>query len=614
MDDLPPSRKIRTKVIHVMITNACNLTCGGCNQLVGHFRKDQLFFLSLKEIRAGIQLAIAAARADWNQPWFPKKHRHLSIYGGEPTVHPDWSVILEMLKTDFAEWPFVILSNGRTFESRAYPKTGDPQYDYILARSDIKAHEGNIFWRISRKAAGQRFIPTLVAPIDILDSRDPQFYYDMARRRCPHYESCETTIYLGKGYFCSNAAAMDWLYHDGANGWELQPGHHPFDRTDEQVDRQGNLFCHRCCFAFGDAPKGSAPVSGFEQPIAEKSFVTRSNLVGLKPGSCQLVQLEMPGRLTRTNSSGTCTMKSTNSTANSASKSQRQLIVNADDAGMSHSVNMATIDAMENGIVTSASIMVPCPWFGEFAEYARSHPERDYGIHLTLTSEWGLYRWGPISPRDKVSSLIDVKGYLWQKSAPVLKAARLSEAEIELRAQIERARRFGVPFSHFDTHMGILVDRPDLFKLYVQLGIEYEVPVRVTQQSVAEIDARFPGFRDRGNQLLNRLADHHLPVLQKVVTFYINADHDVRKRMYENALTQLPNGVSELIVHCGLKDAELSAITTSAGLRASDHRIVTDPQIKDQLACLGVELTSWKQIRAGESTASTAAHLSLRPS
>jgi predicted glycoside hydrolase/deacetylase ChbG (UPF0249 family) len=279
-------------------------------------------------------------------------------------------------------------------------------------------------------------------------------------------------------------------------------------------------------------------------------------------------------------------------------KPERSLIVHADDAGMSHSANLATIEALEHGVVTSTSILVPCAWFPEFAAYARKHPERDYGIHLTLTCEWKNYRWGPVAPRDKVPSLLDEQGYLYRDNPPVVAKARLSEVETELRAQIDRAKAFGIRLSHLDTHMGTLLDRPDFLELYVNLGIAYHLPVMFTRQaSLPAFQAKYPALRGHDRQLLDMLDSHHLPVLSSVVMLYNKGEHSVRTHNYFKAFAALPPGVNELIVHCGVDNAELEAITDSAQLRDSDRRFVTDPATRAELDRLGIKLTNWGEFR-----------------
>jgi hypothetical protein len=153
--------------------------------------------------------------------------------------------------------------------------------------------------------------------------------------------------------------------------------------------------------------------------------------------------------------------------------SARLLVIHADDFGMSHSVNRATADALEQGWVTSASILVPCPWLPEVARFAKAHPEADLGIHLALSSEWTDFRWGPVSSRDNVPSLLDAQGYLPLDTPEVGKNAKRAEVEAEFRAQIERAHALGINPTHLDAHMLTALSTTDLLRIYLRMGPAY---------------------------------------------------------------------------------------------------------------------------------------------
>ncbi|MBI3838091.1 MAG: polysaccharide deacetylase family protein [Planctomycetia bacterium] len=275
---------------------------------------------------------------------------------------------------------------------------------------------------------------------------------------------------------------------------------------------------------------------------------------------------------------------------------KRYVIIHADDAGMSHSVNLATIQGMEQGIVSSASIMVPCPWFKEIAAYAKSHPEKDFGIHCTLNSEWKDYRWGPVAPRESVPTLIDSEGYMWGGVGEVASTAKAAEVETELRAQVKRALQFGVPVSHLDTHMGAVVSRPDLLEVYVKLGVEFNVPVFFIRGLDAGAAATNPEIRSRGVELLKVLDKHNLPVLDSYTQYYTGESYDTKKKMYLKVFEDTEPGVRYLIIHCGYNNEELQAISSSAQLRDNDRRVFTDPEMIEAVKKTGVEVISWKQL------------------
>lgn len=264
------------------------------------------------------------------------------------------------------------------------------------------------------------------------------------------------------------------------------------------------------------------------------------------------------------------------------------LIIHADDLAVAHSVNSASFDALDKNAVTSASIMVPCPWLTEVAGYANAHPDADLGLHLTLTSEWKTYRWGSVAPADKVPSLPGPDGTLWSDTSLVAQHAKADEVERELRAQIERAVAVGIHPTHLDTHMGSVFASPEIFAVYVKLAHEFHLPF---------LAVRVPG----AERLLGALSDKDI-ILDSLVMASPAVPADHWQEFYLNAVKDLKPGLTEMIVHLGHDDAELQAVTVDhpdygSAWRQRDYDLVTSPEFKTALEQNHVILVKWKDLQ-----------------
>jgi hypothetical protein len=265
------------------------------------------------------------------------------------------------------------------------------------------------------------------------------------------------------------------------------------------------------------------------------------------------------------------------------------LIVHADDLAVAHSEDTASFDALDKNAVTSASIMVPCAWLTEVASYAKEHPDADLGLHLTLTSEWKVDRWGPVESKDKVASLLDPSGYLWPETLPAARNLKPEETEREIRAQIEHAIALGIHPTHLDSHMGVLFAKPELFAVYVKVAHEYKLPF---------LAVRLP---NAPAQLLSLLSEKDVipdSVVMANPTVYANEWRD----FYVNAVKNLKPGLTEIIVHLGHDDAELQAVMVDhpdygSAWRQRDYEAVSSPEFKKAIEDNHVVLVKWKDVK-----------------
>ncbi len=273
-------------------------------------------------------------------------------------------------------------------------------------------------------------------------------------------------------------------------------------------------------------------------------------------------------------------------------ENSKLLIIHADDAGLSHSENMATIKSLEQGIVNSYSIMVPCPWFFEIAKFAKQKPEFDYGIHLTLTCEWENYKFGPVLPSSEVPSLVDENGYFYKNRDQLIKNAALEDVKKELNAQIKKALKFGLNPTHIDSHMYSVGASPEFFQIYRDIGEDYNLPIMISKQ-LMEMARLNPSQNIRDEDLLIEKA--HYGIFD-----YFKSGN--LSNYYSKVFENLVSGLNIILIHPAFDDFEMQGITVNHPNFGSEWRQIdfdsfTSEYSKQQLKKNDIKLITWNDIK-----------------
>jgi len=287
------------------------------------------------------------------------------------------------------------------------------------------------------------------------------------------------------------------------------------------------------------------------------------------------------------------------------------LIIHVDDVGMSYDSNEGAINAMTKGAATSCSVMMPCGWVPGYIHYWKEHPQTDAGLHLTLTSEWKDYRWGPLAGKQAVPGLVDNEGDLWSSVEDVVKHASADEVYTEIKAQLDRAKTMGFVPTHLDSHMGTLFASPAFIQMYVKLGMENHIPVMMPaghdvliQQQTGFSDAQIQQIRDIGKMLWNAGS----PVLDDLHNFSYgwSVPDDVksndkklqawRTQKYIEAIKSLKPGVTMMIMHCTATTEVFPYISDSGPTRRGDMLAMMDPAFKKALSDEHIILTTWREL------------------
>jgi len=273
------------------------------------------------------------------------------------------------------------------------------------------------------------------------------------------------------------------------------------------------------------------------------------------------------------------------------------IMLHADDIGMCEEANIAADIQLKNNYIQSAAIMMPCPNAEEFVAWAINNPKQDVGLHLTLTSEWQEYRWGPVTNTKEVPGLIDPDGKFWHEVPGVVQHASAEEVEKEIRAQIEKSIALGYRPDHIDTHMGTLFGDPSYVKVFFKVAQEYGIPANALELSnpkVVEV------FKSQGypinDDVIAYAESYNLPKLDFFTSAPKGKTYEEKIENFKQLIKSLPPGLTEIIFHPSVETDILKGITNSWQQRVWEYKMFGDPDLIKFFEEEGIVFTNWKEI------------------
>ncbi|WP_430972136.1 polysaccharide deacetylase family protein [Sunxiuqinia rutila] len=278
-------------------------------------------------------------------------------------------------------------------------------------------------------------------------------------------------------------------------------------------------------------------------------------------------------------------------------KGKKILLLHSDDAGMCEEANLSVMAYSLKNHVQSAAVMMPCPNAEEMVAWAKKHPQADIGVHLTLTSEWKNYRWGPLAPAADVPGLIDPKGKLWPEVIDVVRHASPEEVEQEIRTQIDRMLELGYQPTHIDTHMGTLYGSAEFLTVFLKVAQEYQIPANAIDLSNPKVAAYYKqaGY-PISEETIAQLAAYTLPKLDNFTSVPKGSSYEEKKANFFQLVNALDPGLTEIIFHPSIETDHLKSITGSWQQRVWEAKMFSDPEVIRFFKDHGIVLTTWREI------------------